>query len=101
MRGVSSEPNSYVTSSRFSGVPVAVVSAFHIRKQVQTAFNLECKHQSSGQDKVNVNGGVYTVLVVKVDTTWNRLEGNIKANVKEIECEIVDWSHLGQDRNFC
>jgi hypothetical protein len=29
----------------------------------------------------------------------HRWEDNIKVNVKEIECEVVDWIHLAQDRH--
>jgi len=28
-----------------------------------------------------------------------RQEGNIKTELKEIGCEVVDWIHLAQDRD--
>lgn len=42
---------------------------------------------------------VYTILVGKTDGKdfVDRMEGNIKVDVKEIDCECVNWSHLTQD----
>jgi hypothetical protein len=46
----------------------------------------------------------YKIFIVKpertrsVGRTRHRSEDNIEVDLKEIECESVDWNHLAHDR---
>jgi len=47
----------------------------------------------------------YRVLVGKLEgkspleRTWHRWEDNIKMDLKEMSCEVLDWIIVAQDRN--
>jgi hypothetical protein len=51
--------------------------------------------------------GVYRVLVGKPEgkrplgRPRRRWEGNIKADIREVGCERMDWIELAQDRDSC
>jgi len=49
--------------------------------------------------------GVYRVLVGNtggkrpLGRPWHRWEDNIKMDLQEVECEILDWIELARDRD--
>ena len=51
------------------------------------------------------NRGVYRILVRKNDgkrplrSPRRRWEDNIKMNLQEVECRVMDWFELAQDRD--
>ena len=50
--------------------------------------------------------GAYRILVVKPEERRplgrrrRRWEGNIKMDIQEVECEVVDWIDLAQDKDM-
>jgi hypothetical protein len=54
---------------------------------------------------VFVRGGIYTVLVGKHEKNrplgrpTRRWEDNIKIDLQEVGCGVMDWIDLAQDRN--
>ena len=48
--------------------------------------------------------GAYRVLVGKPEgkrpfgRPWHRWEGNIKIDLQEVECGVIDWIDVAQDR---